>query len=208
MRQVRHRGEDRVVAVGVERADARAAGLPQRRDRGDRVRCRLRAAASGSRCGRRTAKRTPPPRPCARCRRWDAPGTNDGKPRPECGARRRDHVLLGAARIGDDGARAEVRARALRSSAANCATGVATSTTSASAASRAQSASSVSARSTIAALERRVEIGARAADAHDLAHRAGAPQRQRARAADEPDADDDELAIGPSVVRLPEAARA
>ena len=34
----------------------------------------------------------------------------------------------------------------------------------------------------------------RAADADDLAHRAGALQRERARAADQADADDDELA--------------
>ena len=55
-----------------------------------------------------------------------------------------------------------------------------------------QSASSVTARSTMPSVERSVEIRAAAADADDRAHAPGGLERQRERAADEPDADDDE----------------
>ena len=194
VRQVRDRREDRVVAVGGERAHARAARLPHGRDSRDAR--AMRSRGSGARITLRSSNSEGKAAAAPLCSvpAMGCPGTNDASFGAECAARRRDHVLLGAAGVGDARAVGPRSApRSLASSAGIARRVSATSTTSASAASCAHAASSVSARSMTPRSSGRVEIRARAADADDLADRAGALQRQRAGAADEPDADDDEL---------------
>ncbi len=109
--------------------------------------------------------------------------------RAERAARRVDHVLLRAAGVGDHGPRTrggrhrDEQRRELRDrrrdqhdvGVANLARPVAF-----------QQARPVDDRP----CERRIEIRLRAADADDLADRPRAPQRQRARSADQADADD------------------
>ena len=148
VRQVRHGGEDPVVDRGIELAHPRAAGGPE---------AATVATASGSVSGSgvsttlrsRYSVANAAAAPVCSVPAIGWPGTKRGSAAPRCGARRGDHVLLGAAGVGDDRARAEPAGACAANSPGNCATGAASSTTSASASSRVQSASSVTARSTM-----------------------------------------------------------
>ena len=116
VRQVRHRGEDRVVVARRRACDARAARLPQRARRvATASAVGLRRAASGSTL--RSANSVGERRggaACARCRRSDAPGRTRGSVAPRRVARGGDHVLLGAAGVGDDACAGRGAARSRR----------------------------------------------------------------------------------------------
>ena len=128
----------------------------------------------------RTATGTPRRRRCARCRRSDGPGrtTRSFAPNASRAAAITSCLVLPASVTHVVPARDGARAAA--SSDGNCATGAATSTTSASASFARPRPVERDRAVDDAALERRVEIGPRAADADDFAHGAGALQRQRA----------------------------
>ena len=108
VRQVRHRREDRGRARPASSARTRApqashsAATARRRGAG-----RSRAAASARRCGRRTASANAAAAPVCSVPAIGCPGTKRGSAAPSARARRGDHVLLGAAGVGDDRARAE-----------------------------------------------------------------------------------------------------
>ena len=125
----------RSCAPGVERDDARAAGLPESRRRAGSHPATFPRAASGH-------ARPPKSAPSRRCRPR-ALAAGDRMPRNEARevarqrrARGGDDILLGAADVGDDGMRSPVAARARRTTPRYCATGVATTTRSAPASSR------------------------------------------------------------------------
>ncbi len=108
MRQVRHRGKDAIVRRRVEHVDPRAASGPGRGHRCGRQRVRLRK--------RRQHDVAPRVQRGLRRGRARAFGTRDRMPRDESRQRsserapcRADDILLGAAGVGDDGLRAEMR---------------------------------------------------------------------------------------------------
>jgi hypothetical protein len=120
------------------------------------------------------------------------PGTQARQRVREYRAGRRDHVLLGAAGIGDDGGRtdgARNRAKQHRKLGHGCRDEHDVGVGSFARPVLVQRNRAVDR----ATRERCIEIGLRAADAHDFGHGAGTLQRERARAADQSDADDHEL---------------
>ena len=176
---------------GVQLVHARAACAPRARARrASTSAARSRAAASAPRCGRGTGRRSPLPAPLVSRPAIGWPGTKRERV-AQRRARRRDHVRLGAAGIGDDG-RSVPRRRDACSTRPICATGTATSTRSAPA-TRASSRSTRRASMTPSA-QRALQVPRVAADADDRRRpRRRALQRQRERAADQADADDDDF---------------
>ena len=106
VRQVAHRGEHRVVVLGASCGHARAARLPRRPHALDRLADRFRRRRQHH-CGRDRARRCAAAAPLSSRPAIGCAGTNRGKLSRSAGARRRDHVALGAAGVGHHGARLE-----------------------------------------------------------------------------------------------------